>query len=263
MNPFEQSMKRVPNNVPKIIKTEDLHCDKCDRNYTLATFEDGSTTKVGCDCEMIALAKKQKENHFKRIQRNKANKIFSKSLVNQRTQLARLDNYLPETDNLRKALNAALRYVEIFDKEKPFSLYFHGTYGTGKTHLAYGIAHELKEKGYTVLFMNVAQLMSLIRSSYDKKSDFNELEIKSLINDVDLMVFDDIGVSESNHSLENLFEIIEMRLGKHNIYTTNLTAAEMSRDKKWQRIFSRIIGESHRFDMNGDDYRMKGIQNDS
>lgn len=80
--------------------------------------------------------------------------------------------------------------------------------------------------------MNVAQMMSAIRSSYDKNTDYNELDIKRMIQDVDLMVFDDLGVTSSKHSDENLFEILDARIGKHTIYTTNLTASEFSADKK-------------------------------
>lgn len=263
MNPFEENIKRIPNSVPKIISTEDLHCERCGRNYTLATFEDGGQTKVGCDCEMIELAKKQSNNFKQRVRREKANKVFKQSLINEKTKRATFDTYEPTTYNLAYAKKTAESYVEKFDLNNPRSIYFHGSFGTGKSHLAYSIAREVKEKGYTVLFMNVPQLMTLIKNTYNKHSDTSEYEIMKMIADVDLMIFDDIGVGVNDFALTKLFEIVDSRIGKNNIYTTNLTSQEFSKDKDWQRIFSRIIDDAHRLDMNGEDFRIKrGITNE-
>ncbi len=261
-NPFEEVASSIPRNkVKKVLSSTKKHCDKCGRNYEHIIFEDESEFKLGCDCKMIAEGKRQREQFAKLQRKRKVNQVFNKSLINEKTKNARLNNYEPTNENLAKAHKIAKRYVEKFDLNEPRSLYLHGTFGTGKSHLAYAIAHEIKEKGFTVLYMNVAQMMSAIRSSYDKNTDYNELDIKRMIQDVDLMVFDDLGVTSSKHSDENLFEILDARIGKHTIYTTNLTASEFSADKKGQRIFSRIAGDSYMIDMNGDDYRLRGYKN--
>lgn len=257
---FNDLMSRIPKDKVKTIKSNTRkHCEKCGRDYDHIIYEDDTVFKLGCDCEMIALGIENRKRYKERINRERINSIFNKSLVNKVTQKATLENYEPTSDNLKKALKVARRYINSFDLEEPRSLYLHGSFGTGKSHLAYGIAKELKEQGYSVLFMNVAQLMSLIRSSYDKSTDYTEIEIKNLINSVDVMVFDDFGVADSNHSLENIFEIIDARLGKHNIYTTNLSAKDISKSIKGQRILSRIIGDSYLIDMNGEDYRTRNL----
>lgn len=257
MNLFQEYSKKIPNNVPNIIKTEDHECKKCGRKYTLAYFEDGTTTKVGCDCDIIDEGLKTIEESKRLFKKRKADAIFNRSIINVKTRNARFDTYEPNTEQLQLAKRIALRYVEAFEINKPRSLYMHGSFGTGKSHLAYSIAHELKEKGFTVLFMNVSQLMTTIRNSFNDKSGMSEQEIMTLIAEVDLMIFDDIGTNLNDFGMSKLFEMIESRVGRHNIYTTNMTSKEMTRSKDWQRMFSRMTEDAYFVEMNGEDYRLK------
>ena len=73
------------------------------------------------------------------------------------------------------------------------------------------------------------------------------------------MVFDDFGINMNDFATVKMFELIESRVGKHNIYTTNLNAQELSKNKDMQRIFSRIMSNTTLIKMNGEDYRMRGI----
>lgn len=47
------------------------------------------------------------------------------------------------------------------------------------------------------------------------------------------MVFDDIGAEGeiSGWGMQKLFEVIDQRAGKHNIYTTNLSSIEFEASK--------------------------------
>ena len=48
-----------------------------------------------------------------------------------------------------------------------------------------------------------------------------EQELAQIISDVDLMVFDDYGINMNEFATSKMFELIESRIGKHNIFTTN------------------------------------------
>ena len=84
------------------------------------------------------------------------------------------------------------------------------------------IVKEIKAKGFTVLYMNVPQLISTIKNTYNNDTNMTEQELAKIISDVDLMVFDDYGINMNEFATNKMFELIESRIGKHNIFTTNL-----------------------------------------
>jgi DNA replication protein DnaC len=61
----------------------------------------------------------------------------------------RLSNFVAENDGQRIALNACQSYAENFEeiRETGRSMIFVGKPGTGKTHLAVGIALEVMDRG--------------------------------------------------------------------------------------------------------------------
>ena len=150
------------------------------------------------------------------------------------------------------------RYANNFTLDNKQSLLLQGSFGTGKSHLSMSIVKTVKEKSYSVLYMNVPQLISTIKGTYNKDSNLTEQELNQVISDVDLMVFDDFGINMNEFATSKMFELIESRVGKHNIYTTNLNAQELS--KNAQRIFSRMMSNTTLVKMDGEDYRMRGIK---
>lgn len=210
--------------------------------------------KHGCNCEVLAdIRREQKENLKLRTQR-----IFDEnSLVNESLKRATFDTFTGHefADKKRKAL----AYVEDFHPTESGNLFLQGTFGTGKSHLSMAISKALVKRGYTSIFISLPKLLTKIRSTYNDQSEYTEDSLKRAIKDVDLVVFDDIGAEgePNNWAYQNLFEIIDSRAGKTNIYTTNLSAREFESSKKMGRIFSRLLDESELVIMNGTDYRRK------
>ena len=252
----------------KVIKEEKgLKCEKCGRTYDYYEFEkqDGSIQKVrfGCDCEMKEFARQSTENYHKKQRRIKAEKIFKQSIVNQSLANATFDSYEVDEQTqpqLAKAKRICKKYADNFNLDNKQSLLIQGTFGTGKSHLSMSIVKEVKAKGYTVLYMNVPQLISTIKNTYNNSTDMTEQELAKIISDVDLMVFDDYGINMNEFATSKMFELIESRIGKHNIFTTNLDEKEMTRNKDLQRIFSRIMSNTTLIKMDGQDYRTKGLR---
>ncbi|MGX0340927.1 ATP-binding protein [Staphylococcus hominis] len=245
----------------KIVKQEfDLHCSNCGRKYDYYEFDNGQVVKDGCDCDMIALAKQSTENYKKKQRRNKAERIFKQSIMNEDLKQASFGNYEPTNKQLEYAKQLCKRYADNFTLDNKQSLLIQGTFGTGKSHLSMSIVKEVKAKGYTVLYMNVPQLISTIKNTYNNQTVMTEQELARIVSDVDLMVFDDYGINMNEFATSKMFELIESRIGKHNIFTTNLDEKEMTRNKDLQRIFSRIMSNTTLIKMDGQDYRTKGLR---
>ena len=244
----------------KVVKQEmGLHCEKCGRDYDYYEFDNGQVIKDGCDCKMIALAKESTENFKKKQQRIKTNAIFKKSIINDDLADADFNNYDPTSQQLAKAKALLERYANNFTLNNKQSILLFGTYGTGKSHLSMATIKRVREKGYSVLYMNVPQLITTYKDTYNKQSQLTERDLDKAIADVDLLVLDDYGTSLSNFGVQKMFEVMESRTGKHNIITTNNSSKELIQNKDLAKIFSRMMKNTTTINMNGEDFRIRGL----
>jgi len=210
--------------------------------------------KIGCYCDLLQQIEKEQQE----AKRSRLQHIFKQnSLINPSLQNANFENF--ERGEFANQFQKAWNFVETFDLKSPRSLFFQGSFGTGKSHLSVSIAKELTNRGYSTIFISTPKLLTKIRATYNKSSEYNEERILQAIAEADLVVFDDIGAEGeySGWSVQKLFEVIDQRAGKHNIYTTNLTSAEFEATKDMQRIFSRMMMNSEPIIMNGTDYRKR------
>ncbi|REH95139.1 DNA replication protein DnaC [Staphylococcus felis] len=253
MNPFEKIAERIQFKNEIVEKKTGLHCDKCGRDYDWYKFDNGYEYKDGCDCELIEMGK---EATNKRKQQ-RIDDIFNQSTVNPSIKNATVNNYEVNNDSQKYAKQTAIDYVTNFSNKKGEmkSILFRGSYGTGKSHLAYAIAKAIKNKGYTVAFMQIPDLMIRIKATYNKTSSETFEDLKKQLVKLDLLVLDDIGVSNSDHDLSMLYDIINNRQDKNNIFTTNFKDSELNQDMHWHRINSRMKKGSRKVNVIGDDYR--------
>jgi len=73
------------------------------------------------------------------------------------TLCAHLDTFIPQTNSQRRALQYAGAFVEEENAATPAGILFYGDSGTGKTHLARGIAIEYMKKGWSVNYVSPGQ----------------------------------------------------------------------------------------------------------
>lgn len=135
-----------------------------------------------------------------------------------------------------------------------------GNPGTGKTHLAVGLAIKACLQGYRVLFTTVHRLLTQLRKSHSQRS-LKALESK--FEKWDLVVCDEFGyVSFDKAGSEMLFNHLSLRAGrKSTIITTNLGF------ERWEEIFGdalltaalvdRMTHKAYLVNMNGESYRLK------
>ena len=105
-----------------------------------------------------------------------------------------------------------------------------GTSGAGKTHYAIALGTEACMKGQSVLFAQVANLVTELKESADK----NQMSsFRKRFEKYDLVILDELGyVSMDKSGCETLFNLISSRNDKGSIIvTSNLTFP------RWEEVF--------------------------
>nr|DAL87871.1 MAG TPA: Replicative helicase [Caudoviricetes sp.] len=239
-------------------------CPRCHETVRVFQMTDTRTGKtfeqsIGCNCELLQkVAENQRQATQRRIDR-----VFAEySLVNQSLLNASFETFKPYRPDLAKALIQAKQYAEHFDPTKPSNLFFQSTgFGTGKSHLSMSVVKVAKERGYTAIFTSTPKLLTKIRSTYNRNAETTEDRMIDNIVAADLVVFDDLGAENAGGwGMEKLFEIIDQRSGKSNIFTTNLSSEDFRSERDMARIFSRMMEHSTWIVLtNVPDYRMRGV----
>ena len=106
------------------------------------------------------------------------------------------------------------------------------------------------------LFVNVPRFLLTLKDSISNSSDYIN-HIKQYVLDVDLVVWDEIGVkSLTTYEHEHLLNLINTRIDKNksNIYTSNLFGNELQ-EKVGERLYSRITNLSINIELVGQDKR--------
>ncbi len=206
------------------------------------------------------------------------NRMFNTdSLINERLKKCNFDNYEPVSEGLAKAKAICQRYANNFTKSNPKNLMMMGNYGTGKSHLAVSILKRVIERGleqkdpWTGVFISTPKLMTKLKATYNKNSKHSENELLEQLGSVDLLILDDVGTDykrkqseaaeeEANHwATLKLFEVIDSRIGKHTVYTTNFSHVQLM-DMYGEQKFSRMVEETTLIKVNGENYRLRAFK---
>lgn len=253
------SIKTLTNTV----SASDNRCPNCKRKYLL------KDEKEYCfHCEVIAKEDNQVKERMEQLIKNReVEELLSafkeKSLMNVDLEQATFETYQPQNDTQREALQLAKEYVESFDKKK--RLLFVGRPGIGKSHLAASIIKEVIKQKNTGIFISVPRLMTELKATYSKNSSITELELLTALQKVDLLVMDDLGVDREGGSdkasvwaKQKVYEIVDSRVGKATVYTTNFTGKELLQ-MYGERDFSRMVQDCKPIKLDGQNYRLKNF----
>lgn len=154
---------------------------------------------------------------------------------------------------------AICKYIEVGE-----NVIFIGDSGTGKTHLAIGLAKKALTREYSVYFTTVSDMLYNLHiakadNSYHKK-------IKQLIS-YDLLVLDELGFKQlPKHSADDFFTVISKRYeNKSTIITTNKDFTdwnEIFADELLSRaIIDRVMHHAYIMNIKGKSYRMNKSKN--
>lgn len=125
-----------------------------------------------------------------------------------------LENFVATTSAQENALRVAKEYADDF----PAALWagrclvLTGKPGTGKTHLAIGIAHAAIGQGSSAVFVTVSEAIRTFRASWRKDAERSEDKVLEDFSKPDLLILDEVGVQYGTEAEQLvLFEIINRR----------------------------------------------------
>lgn len=163
------------------------------------------------------------------------------------------DNYLeaePETiANKKLARVIADEYL----KGAAYNTIMSGTPGAGKSHLSMAMLQAVNKHSdpwRKCLFVSVDELMRRIKDSFNnKQSHYTEQNMVERLTKADLLVLDDLGAetgaissdkAATDFTTRTLYAIVNGRMNKPTIITTNLSSSELARMYD-QKLLSRMF----------------------
>lgn len=238
--------------------------------------------ELRCDCEQAKAhwaevdARERREQvereeaERRELFKQRCRRLLADCGIKRRYMSKTFSRYECNTPQKRHAWEIAKEYADNFDKYKVSGtgLYFEGTNGTGKTHLAAAITLQLIAKGVPVIFKTGEQLLSDIKRAYDTP-EIKEHEVFDVYIKADLLVIDDLGKEQCTEwSMTALYKIMNARYEdmRPTIITTNYNADTLLHaltpkggdGTKIYAIISRLKGVSNVITMAWEDYRQSG-----
>lgn len=177
----------------------------------------------------------------------------------------RLDLYPEQYDNqlkrsprevMNRTYHDTLSYAQNFTCTLP-SLLFVGATGLGKTYLSACIARTVADRGFSVSYAPVGQLMAAFEN--EKFRPQPDTSCTEEYFSCDLLIIDDLGTEMTTQfTISALYQILNTRLmgAKPTIVSTNLPLGDLSA-RYSEQIASRLLGAYRLYKFYGDDIRFK------
>ncbi len=222
---------------PSKVRTESCICDTHgEYKSTILLAPGGGEIASPCfkcfeDLDRKRIAAELAQNRKEREDRAWKEKL-RRAAIPERFSDRRLTTYVASCQKSQRALSVASAYAENFDDamKTGSSLIFCGEVGTGKTHLAIGIAHEIMQSGKQAVFTSVMRAVRSVKETYSRNSEISEADaIESLVTP-DLLILDEVGVQFGSDTEKLiLFEIINGRYEsmRPTIVISNLAAGAL------------------------------------
>lgn len=198
-------------------------------------------------CSADAAAKEKAEQEAKEHQARKAawELRLGESCIPPRFTDRTLNNFVASTPQQQHALAFATAYADGFSDviKTGRSAMFVGNVGTGKTHLAAGIALRLMRRdGRPVLFTTVMRAVRSVKDTWSRGADKTEAQAVAALVFPDLLILDEVGVqfgSEAEKLI--LFDVLNERYEKRKP-TLLLSNFDVEGVKAYlgERIFDRL-----------------------
>lgn len=196
---------------------ESLNCDK--HGLYEARYMDFPSGKTLVSKYCPACAKEENEAEVeaekeksRREAEERRNASLVKCGVSKRNIGKVFSSFKVDNEGQHKALEASRKFVSNIAKSKPANnMFFIGSVGTGKTHLASSIMQELYDTK-RVRMIRVIELIRILKETWNRGSDDTERDVINFFGSVDVLILDEVGIqfgSETERMF--MFDIINAR----------------------------------------------------
>lgn len=161
---------------------------------------------------------------------------------------------------MKKILEYTRQYAATFSA-KSSSIFMFGRTGLGKTHLSLAIANTVLEKGFSVIYDSVINILRSIEKEHFSREHTSEMI--DLVMETELLILDDLGTEyETPFYNATIYNILNTRLncGRPTIISTNLDFSGISR-RYDERVVSRIVSAYKCLEFHGEDVRLQIARN--
>jgi len=221
--------------------------------YTLEQRSKEAIERSLAPVEFLALLV---DDELERREQTKFRRRISEAGIDESKTIAQFD--FAAAPRLKRTLINDLSSCRFVERGENVLLF--GPTGTGKSHLAQGLAYEAIKRGYRVLYRPVHHLVDRL---YASRADGTFHKVYTNILRVDVLVLDDFGlVPLSTRGAQDLYEIIRDRYERKSIILTSNRAPE-----EWAEVFGnsllasaaldRLTHHSYFIEMRGESYRQR------
>lgn len=218
-------------------------CPQCMAAATISKVEE----------ETAAIANAARQGHD-RVQHG----ILARSSVVQDSSIAAasFDNYIAVEMTEHALVKKAEKLLKVIS-EQPQEInkvFLQGVAGGGKSHMAMSMAKKYINDnfGKSAVFIDIAKMFEMIFDGFKKGEDYQYTQnyFTDLAEKVDLLVLDDLGAEAGNIGTNKmssdfksgvLRSILNARVNRPTIITTNLTSGEIKALYNDARLVSRIF----------------------
>lgn len=166
------------------------------------------------------------------------------------------------------AVRAARRYCDRVDEmlDRGEGMWFLGSPGTGKSHLAYLVSQHALAAGRSVAIYTGPRLLDEIRRTYGEDDSGSTLDLIDRLTTVELLHVEDLAVARpTDWVLEQLYNIINGRYENERsiIFTCDLTGEDENAPIDPARLATHVTMRnfSRLMEMCGDPLRLMGTDN--
>jgi DNA replication protein DnaC len=226
-----------------------MNCPICEDTGWKAVDSDGVRRVVRCDC----------------WRSTQSHRLLAEARIPPRYAKCTLDNFITyPNEKLLKAVARAKAFADQFPAVDR-GLFFIGPPGIGKTHLAVAVLRlAIQRCGAKGLFYEVADLLRLIRATYNPQSRSVESDVLQPVMEAELLVLDDLGREKPSEWVdETLNLIVNTRYNQRRItiVTTNFLEDDDPENPNsllariGVRMHSRLYEMCDVMDFDGADFR--------